>query len=399
MNYKTGAMKSPKDVRDYQFNAYNQSHKLPDRYERSVPHLRDQGRLGSCVGFASAYIKDEQERRNHPGRNYETSPLFVYHECKKRDGIPNQQGTYPRVAADVVRRLGVCLEDSYPYSDQLPMNPIPSDAKDEAQQFRIKHYTRIHTIDQMKQAVVDHGQVMLGVLVLSSFMQPEIHGRDAFVRTPNGYILGGHAISMIGYDDMKTHQYADGRTHRGMIKIVNSWKRHTYWWGVDGTAWIPYEMLFEDISRDMPGTKLFMEAWAWQDEITPNPAASEIVMWIGRADALVDGKNVQLQQPPKVDPDSWRTLTPLRQTCELLGLNVEWNAEELKITISGEKTIKMWLDAEHALVDGEYVPLQQKPLVDHITHRTLVPLRFVSEILGYKVLWDDAERKITIRRD
>ena len=332
--YKTGMIPSPPDERDYAFKKYNTVHGLPVRFERPVLHLRDQGRMGSCVGFASAYAKDEQEHRNHPGRRYETAPLYTYAECKKIDGIPHLEGTYIRTANKVTQRQGICLETTFEYSDRQPIRPVPPEAHDEAEKYKIKHYTAIGNLHELKQAIVDHGYVVAGFIVLSSFLTPEKTDQAAFVPKPNGFILGGHAVSVIGYDDQLTYTYANGETHTGFIKIVNSWRgRDGIWWGSGGTAWIPYDILYRDIAIDLPGSPFLLEAWAWQDEITEVEPVEEIIMTIGSNEVIVDGEKIQIDQPPVIDPDSWRTLVPVNFVSDILGFDVAWNPKTREITI------------------------------------------------------------------
>lgn len=332
--FKTGAIPSPPDKRDYSFRKYNTPHSLPDRFVRSVVHLKDQGRLGSCVGFASSYCKDEQEHRNHPGRRYNTSPLYTYAECKKIDGIPHVEGTYIRTANKVTQHQGICLEKTFPYTDDKPIRDVPQEAHEEAAQYKIKHYTAVHNAHELKQAIFDHGYVVAGFTVLSTFLEPEITDNGAFIPKPEGYILGGHAVSVIGYDDNLEHTYKNGERYKGFIKIVNSWQHADgTWWGDESTAWIPYELLWRDISRDMPGWTFLTEAWAWQDEVTEVPPAEEIKLIIGSDKAVVDGEEITIQQAPFIDPASDRTVVPLRFISEVLGYEVQWDGSKREITI------------------------------------------------------------------
>lgn len=63
------------------------------------------------------------------------------------------------------------------------------------------------------------------------------------------------------------------------------------------------------------------------------------------------------------------------------------------------KTIELWIGKYAARVNGAEVKLDQPPSINPLTGRTLVPLRFVSEILGAAVEWDEADKKITITKD
>lgn len=332
--YKLGAIKSPPDERDYQFSTYNTMHEVPARFERPVVKLKDQGRLGSCVGFAGSYCKDEQEKRNYPLKIPITSPLYIYKKCKERDGIPDAEGTYIRTANDVLKNVGTCLEKTYQYSDEKPMRPIPPEADKEAEEYKIKHYVRLNNLHEIKQAIVEHGYVVAGFMVLSTFMEPELDGVNAFVPPFEGHILGGHAVSVIGYDDDLTHTYRNGNSFTGFIKIVNSWRDGTgKWWGSGGTAYIPYDLLYADIAKDMPGMIPLMEAWAWQDEVKPVEEVKHVNLKIGSDVVSVDGEQITIDQPPVIDRDSNRTLVPLKFVSDILGFDVVWNGEKREIDI------------------------------------------------------------------
>lgn len=59
----------------------------------------DQGQTSACVGFSSSRMQSLYNRTLYDGAT-------LYRECKKRDGIPNQDGTYIRIAFDVLREKG-----------------------------------------------------------------------------------------------------------------------------------------------------------------------------------------------------------------------------------------------------------------------------------------------------
>ena len=66
-----------------------------------------------------------------------------------------------------------------------------------------------------------------------------IDAPGGFIPTPEGYILGGHAITAIGWDDNLTHTYPNGETEKGFIIILNSWGED---WGDKGIGYIPYSL-------------------------------------------------------------------------------------------------------------------------------------------------------------
>jgi major intracellular serine protease len=62
------------------------------------------------------------------------------------------------------------------------------------------------------------------------------------------------------------------------------------------------------------------------------------------------------------------------------------------------KEIILKIGSVLAMVDGRAQWLDQAPVIDRVSDRTLVPLRFMAENFGYLVDWDGTERKITSRK-
>lgn len=97
-----------------------------------------------------------------------------------------------------------------------------------------------------------------------------------------------------------------------------------------------------------------------------------------------------------------RTIIPVRAISENLCLDVKWDAEEKKITLSGEDiTAVMQVDNALATVykdkKEEKVTLDAPPVI--INGRTLAPVRFVSELFGADVLWNGEAREVNINYD
>ena len=89
------------------------------------------------------------------------------------------------------------------------------------------------------------------------------------------------------------------------------------------------------------------------------------------------------------------TMVPLRFVSEILGATVDWNASLQIVTItSGKRVIQLQIGSLMALVDTEVVSLTAAPMLSQ--SRTLVPLRFISESLGATVTWDGVLQTVTM---
>lgn len=93
-----------------------------------------------------------------------------------------------------------------------------------------------------------------------------------------------------------------------------------------------------------------------------------------------------------------RTMVPVRIIAETFGADVQYIAEENKVVITlGDKTISLVIGETTAMVNGEVVDLDV-PSVE-TNGRTLVPLRFVSENLGFDVEYLASTEQILITND
>ncbi|MCC8168964.1 MAG: copper amine oxidase N-terminal domain-containing protein [Oscillospiraceae bacterium] len=96
---------------------------------------------------------------------------------------------------------------------------------------------------------------------------------------------------------------------------------------------------------------------------------------------------------PRVIND--RTLVPLRFIFEKLGADVLWSDEERKITVRDNGTeIILQIDNNTATVNGEESEIDVPPMI--IDDKTLIPVRFLAENLGYNVEWNQAHQTAII---
>ncbi|MEL7568713.1 MAG: stalk domain-containing protein, partial [Dehalobacterium sp.] len=123
--------------------------------------------------------------------------------------------------------------------------------------------------------------------------------------------------------------------------------------------------------------------------------ANQISLTIGKGEAFLDNQQVVLDAAPVIE--NGRTLVPLRFIGEAFGAVVDWEAKSKQITVrQGQANTKLWVGSTNAEINGQVQTLDTAPKV--VNGRTLVPLRFVSEALGYQVDYQAQNKAITIKK-
>ncbi len=110
----------------------------------------------------------------------------------------------------------------------------------------------------------------------------------------------------------------------------------------------------------------------------------------------VNGIKLICDVPPVIEND--RTLVPLRAIAESVNLNVDWEESSQKVTLSSasDKLI-LHINNPSALKNNTKLLLDVPPKI--INGRTMVPLRFIGESLGFNVSWYENTGTVTLYSD
>lgn len=135
-----------------------------------------------------------------------------------------------------------------------------------------------------------------------------------------------------------------------------------------------------------------------QEELVVERKQDVIALKINSNTAYTFGKT------EAIDPDNSkvvpylkndRTLVPLRFVSETLGADVQWeNGWNYCYVVKGDKKIKITFNSADIEVNSQVVTYDAP--VEVVEDRTMVPIRFISEELGYDVKWNQANQLVII---
>lgn len=93
-------------------------------------------------------------------------------------------------------------------------------------------------------------------------------------------------------------------------------------------------------------------------------------------------------------------MVPLRFIGEALSAKIDWDNAARKVTYQlGDLSAYFWIDKKEAMVKigstyQRTIPMDAAPVIKN--GRTLVPVRYVGEILGAEVGWEASTRTVSI---
>lgn len=120
---------------------------------------------------------------------------------------------------------------------------------------------------------------------------------------------------------------------------------------------------------------------------------------------LIDGNDV-LSDVPAILYDldgKTRTLVPVSFITDRIGGSISWDGPTRTTTITYEgKTIQLPIDSPQAIVDGKTYDLPNgvpaKLMAYEGNYRTMVPVNFITQHLGYEIFWQGETMTVSINR-
>lgn len=182
--------------------------------------IRDQGRLLACVAFAGT-ASHELVR----GDGVELSEAYLHWACKSRDGLSPRAGTTLHALQGALTVLGQARADLWPYDaadepGMLGSGPSAAATADAGQRLLAAGRVLQPTPETLVSGLDRDLAPVLGLRVLRAFFEVK-PGTVIDLPAGNPPILGGHAVTVVGYDDSADLEFI----------IRNSWGTH---WGTNG---------------------------------------------------------------------------------------------------------------------------------------------------------------------
>jgi len=194
--------------------------------DKYLPSIRDQGNVGSCVGFGVGVNLTFLAKKLKVYTEW-FSPTWIYNGARFIDGNLSQDvGAYPRDALEWIRSKGCLLEHFWPYNpSRVDISSPSSNFNSEAVKYPIVSYFRVTGgIDAICSAISQSYYVSIGSVWFDKWMNPP--GGVLPSVNADDSIAGGHETCLYGYD--KTKQIFYG---------INSWGTG---WGNKGLYTMPF---------------------------------------------------------------------------------------------------------------------------------------------------------------
>ena len=120
------------------------------------------------------------------------------------------------------------------------------------------------------------------------------------------------------------------------------------------------------------------------------------------ANVVVNGYNLKSRYAPYVDGN--RTFVPIRELTELMGADVQWDQGTKSVRIRlRNQDVKLKINSSVVYVNNKKMQMDKQStprLTQYVRqngdYKTMVPLRFLSENLGFNVQWNNAARQASV---
>ncbi len=236
--------------------------------ENFITPIKDQKNCGSCVAFGTLATLESQWRiqNNDPNKEIDLSEAQLFFCYGYNEGRNCNNGWWPANAYEDLRIKGIVDESCYSYSTGLAKQNcrgLCSDANNRL--VKITGYTDLtQKPAAIKQWIATKGPVSACFNVYEDFY----YYQGGVYRHITGASLGGHCVTIIGYDDQQgcwicKNSWGEQWGEKGFFRIaygecgIDSWANH----GVDGI--MKNQQLNDDLVTGLWAHATERNAWVY----------------------------------------------------------------------------------------------------------------------------------------
>ncbi len=189
--------------------------------------IEDQGQLGSCTAFGSLACFEYAQKKNNLTQ-FKGSKLAQYYWTRLLEGTSQYDvGASVRDTMRALSIYGMAHDGLDPYFVGNYAVPPSATVQADAANNKALRYIAVPNDTTQIQTILANGYpVVIGFSVYQNF--PMGSGMSV-IPMPQGGIIGGHCVALVGYDDA-----------RQAFLFRNSWGTG---WGLQGYCWMPYAYL------------------------------------------------------------------------------------------------------------------------------------------------------------
>ncbi|HWP95246.1 MAG TPA: copper amine oxidase N-terminal domain-containing protein [Syntrophomonadaceae bacterium] len=126
----------------------------------------------------------------------------------------------------------------------------------------------------------------------------------------------------------------------------------------------------------------------------PSDIVKELCFFVGSTSYTLNGAGQTMDVAPLVKDD--RVLLPVRFVAQAMGTSIDWDeALQVATLIRGDRIVQFTIGSPVIKVNNTTVTMDVAAEIE--AGRTMVPVRYLAQALGYQVVWNEAAQSVVIK--
>lgn len=222
-NQACGSLFSVPDLRDYV--AKSPTHEFPESFELSMPEVKSQGSVGSCVAHSLATAA-EYFNTKETNTTLKLSTGYIY--GNRLLSAHKGSGMYTRDAIKTMTKFGDVPYEDFPHNVEVPyaielFDDAPKELVEVGLNYKFASYFKLKDDAAIKSHLMDNNPVIFS---MKWFDDIKIEDGIMITKEVTSKKTGGHCMVIYGWNET------------GWL-VQNSWGT---WWGNKGRFVLPYNI-------------------------------------------------------------------------------------------------------------------------------------------------------------